>query len=400
MPLKIFLIAGEASGDILGAGLMKAVAAKAPGGVVFEGVGGPLMKTAGLSSLFPMEELSVMGVAEVLPKLFHLMRRIRETADRIIQSAPDVVVTIDSPDFCFRVVKALRRKGFKGACVHYVAPSVWAWRPGRAKKIARLYDHLLALLPFEPPYFEKEGLGCTFVGHPVVGSIVKREVSSAGPKKLVLLPGSRMSEVSRLLPVFRETVEHVRQKYPDLQVVLPTLPHLNKFIKRFLNSTNTPPRRRPGAGEQEERIAGQAHDGEYEVIAGEYEKIQAFRTADVALAASGTVALELAAAGTPSVISYRLSPVSAFLARYLIKIPYVSLVNILLKRPAVPELLLDKCRADLLAPEIIRLLENPGAAAQQRKDFSEALAMLNPGMPPAEKAAQAVLSVIRTRKNA
>ncbi|MBU6475282.1 MAG: lipid-A-disaccharide synthase, partial [Alphaproteobacteria bacterium] len=241
-PLRIFLIAGEASGDFLGASLMRALRAKCPEGVEFAGIGGNLMREAGLESLFPMEELSVMGLAEVLPRLFKILRRIKQTATAIAQSKPDAVVTIDSPDFCFRVVKKVKAKDAATPCIHYVAPSVWAWRPGRAKKVARFLDHILTLLPFEPPYFEAHDLAATFVGHPIVEKLSSRGDGDrfrkkydidAAQKILCLLPGSRMSELSRLLERFTKATDIVLRDRPDLLVVVPTLPHLKARIQDF-----------------------------------------------------------------------------------------------------------------------------------------------------------------------
>lgn len=374
-PLKIFLIAGEASGDILGAGLMASLKAEYPGNISFAGVGGMQMQAQGLQSLFPMEELSIMGLAEVLPKLPLLIRRINETSKRAIESKPDAIVTIDSPDFCFRVIKKLRKSGIKAPFIHYVAPSVWAWRPRRAKKLAKLVDHVLALLPFEPPYFEKEGLGCTFVGHLVTETIAPPLPKSPDtPKNLVLLPGSRVGEISRLLPVFIETAKIIRGKYPDLTISVPTLPHLVPLIGKGFEGSGLP----------------------LKIVTGEVDKRSCFLSGDVALAASGTVALELAAAGLPSVIGYRMNALTSFLAKKLVKTAYVSLVNIVLGRQAIPELLLERCTPDLLSMTLLELLENPAATEKQRADYKQALALLSPGMSPNVKAAQTVLSVIAT----
>ncbi|MCK4945246.1 MAG: lipid-A-disaccharide synthase, partial [Alphaproteobacteria bacterium] len=229
-PLRIFLIAGEASGDFLGAGLMRSLKEEHPD-TEFFGVGGNLMTEAGLTSSFPMKEISIMGIAEVLPKLIHILARIRQMSSEILKTKPDVVVTIDSPDFCFRVVKKVKSKTKSIPCVHYVAPSVWAWRPRRAKKVSQFLDHILTLLPFEPPYFEKHGLESTFVGHPVVERLSRRGNGEIFLQKhgirgtqpiLCLLPGSRMSEISRLLKKFCETATIVLQRRPDTVIVVPT----------------------------------------------------------------------------------------------------------------------------------------------------------------------------------
>jgi len=376
----IFLVAGEPSGDALGAGLMAALKARTGDAVRFAGVGGEGMAAHGLDSLFPMAELSVMGLAEVLPRLPRLARRLAETAREVRRLRPAAVVTIDAPDFCFRLARRLRGAGIP--LIHYVAPSVWAWRPGRARKIAGFLDHLLALLPFEPPFFEREGLPCTFVGHPVVesgadggdgGRFRARHGIAAGVPVVCALPGSRLSETSRLLPVFAETLARLRASHPDVRAVVPVI------------------------GAVADEVAGAAADwpAPTTVVRERADKIDAFAAADVALAASGTVALELAMAELPAVIAYRVSPLTAWLARRLIRVRHVSLVNLVLDRPAVPELLQGDCRPERLAAALDALLADEGARAAQIEAGREALARLGRGGPsPGERAAAAVLGVI------
>jgi lipid-A-disaccharide synthase len=381
-PLRIFLIAGESSGDFLGAGLMRALKEQHPD-IQFTGVGGSRMIGEGLRSLFPMEELSVMGLAEVLPKLFHIMSRIGQTASEILKAKPDVVITIDSPDFCFRVIKKVKAGKGKMPCIHYVAPSVWAWRPGRAKKVSRFLDHILTLLPFEPPYFEKHGLAATFVGHPIVERTAQRGDAGRFRKKyniadaqkiLCLLPGSRMSELSRLLEKFGEAMTAMLQNKPDIKVVVPTLPHLKKYIQDF--------------------FAGKGIDPI--VIDQEEDKFDCFAAGKVALAASGTVSLELALTRTPHIIAYRLSAFSGWIARHMIKTPYANLINILVRRLVVPELLQDKCQPERIAQEMLDLMDNKELQATQLRGFQEALVMIGLEDPetPSQKAAKAVLSVV------
>lgn len=382
--LKIFLIAGEASGDILGANLMRALKTLRPD-IAFYGVGGRHMKAEGLESLFPMEELSVMGVAEVLPKLFAILSRIRQTAREVIRICPDALVTIDSPDFCFRVVKKIKRKAKGIPCIHYVAPSVWAWRPGRAKEVAKFLDLILTLLPFEPPYFEEHGLKAVFVGHPIVERLSSRGDGGRFRKKhnlkpdqpvLSLLPGSRMSELSRLLEKFSETADIVLRNRHNAVIVIPTLPHLKDHIGKFFVGKGINPI----------------------LVYTEEEKFDAFAASVAAIAASGTVTLELAMADTPHIIAYKLSPLSAWLAKHLIKTPYVNLVNIILKRPVVPELLLEDCEAEPMSKALLRLMEDKEARAAQLTDFRQALIRIGLGDPqtPSMKAAEAVLEVIRS----
>lgn len=381
-PLCIFLIAGESSGDYLGATLMRALKSRHPA-IEFSGVGGSRMTAAGLRSLFPMEELSIMGAAEVLPRLFSILRRIRQTADEIIKSNPDVVITIDSPDFCFRVIKKVKAETKSIPCVHYVAPSVWAWRPGRAKKVAQFLDHILTLLPFEPPYFEEHGLAATFVGHPIVERMAQRGDGARFREKynikedqaiLSVLPGSRMSELSRLLDGFGKTADIVLRSRPDVAIAVPTLPHLRKPLEEFFKGKGINPI----------------------IFENEEDKFDCFAASLAALAASGTVSLELALTDTPHIIAYRFNPISAWIARLLIKTPFANLVNILLKKPVVPELLQEDCIPPKMAHEILRLLDDRGARTDQLRAFRDALIMIGLGDPekPSQKAARTIISII------
>ncbi len=381
--LRIFLIAGESSGDFLGAGLMRALKDQYPN-IEFSGVGGNRMAMAGLKSLFPMQELSVMGIAEILPKLFSILKRLRQTVQEIIKIKPDAVITIDSPDFCFRVVKKLKKKTKGVPCIHYVAPSVWAWRPGRAEKVAQFLDHLLALLPFEPPYFEKYGLKTTFVGHPIVerqaqrgdgGRFRQKYGLSESQPILCVLPGSRMSEISRLLETFEVAVDALLRDKPDVAVAIPTLPHLKKYIEDFFVGKGINPI----------------------VVDGEEDKFDCFAGSLAAIAASGTVSLELALTDTPHIIAYKVSPFSAWLGRRLIKTPYANLINILLNRQVVPELIQERCEPEAILHEIMKLFERKDARTAQLMDFRTALIKLGFGdtKTPSQKAAAAVLSVIK-----
>jgi lipid-A-disaccharide synthase len=380
VPLRIFIIAGEPSGDLLGANLMHALKESAPG-VEFSGIGGAAMRAEGLHSLFPMEELSVMGVAEVLPKLFGILSRIRQTVKAAVDFKPDALVTIDSPDFCFRVAKKVKARGIK--CIHYVAPSVWAWRPGRAKKVAAFLDHILALLPFEPPYFHAHGLGATFVGHPIVEKMDRRGDGVKFRKKhglkpaqpvLCMLPGSRMTELDRLLDKFSETADIVLRNRHDAAIVIPTLPHLKPHIEKFFIGKGINPL----------------------VIDDAEEKFDCFAASTAAIAASGTVTLELALCDTPHIIAYKMGTVSAFLAKKLVKTPWVNLVNIILQRPAVPELLLDQCEPGPMSKALIKLMDDREARAAQLTAFREALIALGLGDPetPGQKAARAVIAAV------
>jgi lipid-A-disaccharide synthase len=381
----IYLIAGEESGDRLGGPLMRELRDLLDGEVTFAGVGGPMMMDAGLKSLFPMQELSVMGLTEVLPRLPGLIRRINQVTADIRARRPNLLITIDAPDFCFRVAKRLKGEGVP--LVHYVAPTVWAWRPGRAKKVSGFLDHLLALLPFEPPYFEAHGLACTYVGHPVLESgadkgngsafRVARGIGADAPL-MVLLPGSRAGEAGRLLPVFTETVQRLRATVPGMHIVIPTVPATREKVENAVT----------GLGMQ------------VQLVGTDREKFDAFAAADVALAASGTVALELAMAGTPAVIGYRMAPVTAFLARRLVRSPYANLVNIILGREAVPERVLEDCQPDLLAAEVERLFTSSSARDAQQQAYRDALSALGYGrIQPNRRAAETVLAILRTKEN-
>ena len=376
----IFLVAGEPSGDVLGARLMASLKKQTKDRVSFAGIGGARMEEQGMKSQFPMIELSVMGAAEVLPRIPRILTRIVETAAAAQRLRPAAVVTIDSPDFNFSVAKRLKGKGIP--LIHYVAPSVWAWRPGRAAKIAGLLDHLLALLPFEPPYFESHSLATTFVGHPILESgadkgdgnaFRDRHGIAADETLIAVLPGSRMGEVSRLQGIFGQALFELSKKHSNLRAVVPTTGTVAGTV------------RQAAAGWPVQTL----------VVEGDTEKYDAFAAADVALAASGTVALELAMAGTPAVIAYRINPLSALIARRLLKVRFVHLVNLILDREAVPEFLQEACRADFLAPALEDLLRDEDRRQSQVSAYKEAIDKLSHrGASPADRAAKTVLDVI------
>ena len=375
-----FLVAGEPSGDVIGARLMAALTRRTAGAARFAGVGGERMAAEGLDSLFPMSELSVMGVVEVLPKARHLLRRIRETAAAARALRPDAVITIDSPDFSFRLARRLSGSGIPR--IHFVAPQVWAWRAGRAKTLAGLLDHLLTLLPFEPPYFTVHGLDCTFTGHPIVEAGADRGdgarfraahgIAEEAPL-LCVLPGSRSGEVERLLPDFGATVALLAADRPRLHAVVVVAPAVADRVRALVAGWSVPT----------------------VLVEGDAEKYDAFAACDAALAASGTVTLELALAGAPMVVAYRMHPVTAWIARRLVKTPYASLANVVLGRMAVPEFLQQDCRPDRLRDALAPLLDDPEAAAAQRRDCAEAARLVGlGGPPPSDRAAEAVLTVI------
>lgn len=380
----VYVIAGEPSGDMLGGALMESLKALTGGTVRFAGVGGLAMRAQGLESLFPMEDLAVMGIVEVLPRLPALLARIRETAADVAARRPDVLVTIDSPDFNFRVARKVRRLAPDVPLVHYVAPTVWAWRPERARQVAGFLDHVLCLFPFEPPYFAREGLAATFVGHPIAARPPLPAADKArwalgleGDRPvLAVLPGSRASEVSRMMPVFAGTVRQLLAGGWRGTVVIPTLDKVRAVVER------------EAAGLACRTLVTTSSD----------EKWTALAAADAALAASGTVVLELAAAGTPTVVAYRVSPISAAVGRRLIKVAHVGLVNILMNREVMPEYLQEACTAERLAPAVRGLLTDAAARDAQKQALAEAMAMLRPpDGTPADAAARVVLDTIKAR---
>ena len=376
----IFLVAGEPSGDLLGARLMAALKDLTGGRVRFAGIGGDEMARAGLESLFPMAELSIMGFFEILPRLPRLVARIRQTAAEARRLQPAAVVTIDSPGFSFRVAKRL--KGLGIPLIHYVAPSVWAYAPGRAKRVARFLDHVLALLPFEPPYFEAVGLACTYVGHPVIEhrpgeadgpSFRERHGIPADAPVVAVLPGSRHSETRRLLPVFEDALGRLVAAHPGLRAVAPTVSTVAAEVRAAADRWPLPTT----------------------VVTGRPEKYAAFAASSVALAASGTVSVELAVCGVPHVVAYRVNAPTAFVARRIRRIDYASLVNLVMGRGIVPELLQERCTGARLADAVGELLRDPAAADRQRRDLEEALGRLGLGTTaPSRRAAQVVLDVI------
>jgi lipid-A-disaccharide synthase len=371
---KIFIIAGEPSGDVLGARLMAVV-----GGCVFEGVGGVRMAEAGLVSRFPMSELSVMGLAEILPRVLALRRRLSETVAAILASRPDVVVTIDSPGFCLRVLRGLEGAGIRR--VHYVAPQVWAWRQQRVRKFPGLWEELLCLLPFEPAFFEPFGLNPVFVGHPVLESGADRGDAArfrarhgvlAEEVPVVLMPGSRVTETVRLLPIFSETMRLLAAAVPGLRPVVCAAAGMAAAV-----ASHT-----AGWGTRAPIIVTDVAD-----------RYDAFAAAGAALTKSGTSTLELAMAGVPMAVTYRVNPLSAAIGRRLIKVSHVAMINLLAGSTLVPELLQQDCTPARLSAALHILLTSPAAAAAQRRGFAPALASLAaPAGLPSHAAALRVLA--------
>lgn len=384
--MRVFLLAGEPSGDRLGGALMRGLRELVPD-VAFDGIGGPEMTAQGLISRFDMSELSVMGIAEVLPKYFHLRRRIAETAQAVIDTAPDVLITIDSPDFSLRVARAVKSHR-PVRTVHYVAPSVWAWRPGRAAKMARMIDHVLALLPFEPPLMRAAGMECDFVGHPVVAEpqaspaeiAAFRAAHGLGEAPFLLaLPGSRKGEVARLAPVFGAALAHVVRDRPGMRVVVPAAVAVADRLRDVL--TGWPAGTvvvDPRDYHPEEALA---------------HKRAAFAAARAALAASGTVSLELAAAGTPMVVAYDFNWLSWQIISRMALVDTVTLVNLVSETRAVPECLGPRCRPGPITRALNGVLAAPGAQTGAMALTMERLG--RGGEAPGLRAAQAVLNRLK-----
>jgi lipid-A-disaccharide synthase len=372
----VYLIAGEASGDVLGARLITALRARRPD-LTVAGVGGEAMAEQGLASLFPMRDLALMGLLEVLPRLHHLRSRLRQTVADITARRPDVVVTIDSPGFTLRVLKAIRLLGVKR--VHYVAPQVWAWRKSRVRHYPGLWDQLLCLLPFEPEFFARHGLPATFVGHPVLESGADRGDAArfraahgidATARVITLMPGSRRTEVARLLPILGATL----QRLPDVLPVVPIAAPVADSVRAATRSWMPQP----------------------VLVTEPQDKHDAFAASAAALTKSGTSTLELAMAGVPMVVTYRVNPLSAAIARRLVTVQYASLINLLAEREVVPELIQQACTTDRLAAAMRTLLDDPAAATAQRAACREALALLHPPLgSPSDAAADAVLGCLR-----
>lgn len=374
MTKRIFIIAGEASGDFLGGQLLQSLK-KQHSNIKIAGIGGNQMSAQGLKSLFPMSDLSLYGLFELIPHLFKILKRIKQTKEAIKAFKPNVLVTIDAPGFTLRIAKFAKK--LKIPVVHYVAPSVWAWKPERAKKLAKniAVDHLLCLLPFEPPYFTCHGLSTTFVGHPITEITLPDDThfrESLGISReatlVCVLPGSRKSEIQNLLKIFLQAVSKLSLNR-RIEVVLPTLPHLIPLIEPLIKNAEIPVR----------------------LVTTTEEKWQAFMQSSIALAASGTVSLELAYVGVPQIIAYKLSRLTYWVAKFLITTKYASLVNILNKEMVVPEYLQNQCNAEFLSKQLDSMLSDSKTQKQMRQKYKEAIDMLKtPNMNPSNVAVSVI----------
>ena len=369
MAKKFFIIAGEASGDFLGSKLIAQIKNKDKN-AEFIGVGGDLMKKQGFRSIFDMDELSIMGFFEVLPHIAKILGRIEKTARVIKNEKPDYVITIDSPDFCFRVVK--RIQGFEVKKIHLIAPSVWAYREGRAEKISKLYDLLLCILPFEPPYFEKYGLKTKFIGHPICENIEvkKREINNN--ITIAITPGSRISEVKKIFPEFIGAINLLAKKRKNLKVVIPLIDKTKDLVKEMAQDLEV----------------------KYDLIEKEKKK-SIFSLANYALAKSGTNALEFSLHKIPIIVAYKINALTHFFAKRMIKIQYANLINLILDKEVIPELLQDKCQAKKIADELDKLIDNEKLAKNQIKEGEVALKEMGYGSEESssEKAINEILKL-------
>ena len=379
---KIVLIATEESGDRLGANLMKVLRQRLGDAVQFEGVGGRAMAREGMISWFPIEELSIIGLAAVVKQLPKILRLIKQTAAAVTEAAPDILVIIDSPDFTHRVAKRVRASDPNIPIVDYVSPSVWAWRPGRARAMLTYVDHVLALLPFEPEAYQRlRGPPCSYVGHPLTEQLAslrpnpeERQRRDAQPPVLLVLPGSRRSEIRHHMAVFGQALARLNAEGVAFELILPTMPHLQEAVAEALKTWTVQPR----------------------VVIGEQEKRAAFRIAHAALAKSGTVTLELALSGVPMVTAYRTGSLEAWILRKAISVNSVILANLVIGENVVPEFLQQDCTPEKLSQALRELL---GESAQRRKQL-EAFASIDQIMstgnqPPSARAADIVLATMR-----
>jgi lipid-A-disaccharide synthase len=379
---KIFLIATEESGDRLGAQLMKVLRQRLGGAVQFEGIGGQSMAREGLSSLFPIEELSIMGLAAVARQLPMILRRIRQTVDAVTQTAPDILVIVDSPDFTHRVARRVRARDPSIPIVDYVSPSVWAWRPGRARAMRAYVDHVLALLPFEPEAYRRlRGPPCSYVGHPLIEQIGllrpgfdEQQRRDQPPPVLLVLPGSRRSEIRHHLAVFGEALGLLQAQSVPFELILPTMPHLQGAVSEGVKSWPVQPR----------------------IVVGENEKRAAFRIAHAALVKSGTATLELALARVPMVAAYKAGAVESWIMRNMIQVNSVILANLVIGENVVPEFIQQDCAPEKLAPALREILIDSPARRRQVEAFAKLDAIMSTGdQPPSARAADIVLATLR-----
>ena len=385
MSKKIFIIAGEASGDNLGAKLLKEFNQLSQDQFIFSGVGGQKMIEQNFQSIFPMEDLSVMGFFEIVPHLKTLLSRISQTADAIIKFQPDYIITIDSPDFCFRVIKKIIKKGKNPHAkkIHLIAPSVWAYRENRAQKIAKLYDLLLAILPFEPPYFEKHGLKTVFIGYPLFADepdMSKKDINNANfreaykipssDKLILVTPGSRNGEVKKIFPEFIATINQIKKSHPNIKVVIPIVKKTQNLVKEMAAKIET----------------------EYFFIESAQKNL-AYFACDFALAKSGTNAIEISMYQIPLIIAYKINILTHFIVKRMVKIKYANLLNLIMNKEIIPEFLQDNCHHQKISNKLLEFINNPEIINQQIIAAQQAMKIMgmNNSHNPMQKAVTAIL---------
>jgi lipid-A-disaccharide synthase len=380
--LTLMLVCGEPSGDLLGGQLMAALKALAGDGLKIVGVGGEAMAAQGLKSLFPLDATAVMGLGGILPRIPAILARVRQAADFAVETRPDAVVLIDSPDFTHRIARRIKRLAPRIPTINYVAPQVWASRSWRARSMASYFDMVLALLPFEVPFFEGYGLRTVFVGHPAIerakrmtGGDAFRARHGIAPQAplLAVLPGSRTSEIRHIMPAFRDAVGLLAGRVPGLVCVLPAASHVAALVRAGTADWPAP----------------------LHIVEGETEKFAAFDAANAALAASGTVTTELALSRTPMVVGYKVGWLTYMLLRPLVHFKFATIANLILDREAVPEFLQTRFAPQALADAALPLLTDKSAAARQVADLDEAMRRLgHGGEQPSLRAARMILDFL------
>ena len=389
--MKVYLVAGEPSGDKLGAALMAELKNFATFDLDISGVGGPLMEDQGLASLFPIDDIAVIGIGEILAKYNFLKERLNNTVDDILRLKPDVLITIDAPEFSLRVARMVRKKIFVNT-IHYVAPTVWAWRPKRAKKMSNYIDHILALFPFEPPYMEREGISCDFVGHPVadeklpdrrlVNKFRKQYKINENDTLVAFLPGSRHSEVSRLMPIFDTVSSDLTSQRSNIKIVIVAAPAVKKLLEETLKKWAS-------------NVILVTNDG---LSNNEFQKLKriVFASCDIALAASGTVSLELASTKTPMVIAYDMGFLSRIVFWLFIRVNSVNLVNLISNQITIPEFIGNNCKPYKISQALLNELDNPST---QKAAMQTSLDLLRAGeVSSGVAAANSVLDFLKAQE--
>ena len=371
----IYFVAGEPSGDFIGSEIISELLKIYPNPSIY-GVGGQYMEKFNFKSLFPMSDLSVMGILPVLLRIRSLYKRINQVAEDILSKNPDIVILIDSPDFNHRVAKKLRKKSFKSKIVCYVAPTVWAWRQKRVKSMAKDFDHLLSILPFEGEFFSKNGLNTTYVGHPAI-PLIKQSNEKIFRLKykindnpiLIFLPGSRDSEIKRHVKPFKEAFSKIKETIPNLTLAIPINDKKKHLISPYFKDAI--------------------------IITDEEEKLLLFKEADAACASSGTVTLELGLSLTPMVVIYKLDFITWAIVSRLARVKFVSLVNLVLNKSSVTELLQNKCNSKNITKSILELLTNRKTTSNQKKDLLEFKGVMEDGsMNPSKRAAKIIQEIL------